>query len=72
MNDFDNVVDWLNDIISDPEGYKDCYSDSEQARLAEKALEIIGRSQADLKATLESKGGDNNGDRSKDQFNEQD
>ena len=26
----------------------------------------------ELKATLESKGGDNNGDRGKDQFNEQD
>lgn len=47
MNEFNNVVDWLNDIISDPEGYKTWYSDSEQARLAEKALEIIGRSLAD-------------------------
>ena len=46
MNEFANVVDWLNDIISDPEGYKDWYSDSEQAWLAEKALEIIGRSLA--------------------------
>ena len=44
MNDFDNVVDWLNDIISDPEGYRKWYSDSEQALLAEKALEIIERS----------------------------
>lgn len=47
MNDFDNIVDWLNDIIYDPEGYKAWYSDSEQAWLAEKALEIIGRSLVD-------------------------
>ena len=35
------VIEWLNDIVDDPENYRNCYSDSEQKGLAETALQML-------------------------------
>ena len=36
-----NVIDWLNEIINDPENWHRFYSDSEVKTLAEDALKLI-------------------------------
>ena len=35
------VIDWLREIIEDPEGWKEWYSDSEVKTLAENALKML-------------------------------
>ena len=35
------VIEWLHDIVYDPENYRNCYSDSEQKGLAETALQML-------------------------------
>ena len=43
MNEKDKglVIDWLNEIIDNPEEWKQFYSDSEVKLLAEKAKELM-------------------------------
>lgn len=42
-NEKGQVVDWLNEIISNPDGWKQWYSESEVKSLAEIALKLIDR-----------------------------
>ena len=35
------VMDWLQEIIDNPEGWREFYSDSEVKYLAEKTIELI-------------------------------
>ena len=41
-NDMENIFDWLREIVKNPEGWKEFYSDSEVKLMAEHALEIFG------------------------------
>lgn len=39
--DRNNVIDWLNQIVTDPKGWSKFYSDSEVQLMAKDALEML-------------------------------